>query len=157
MQSIPIVTITGKTKDIISDETGHTQCICTFTVDKDVYQWEARAVSGREEPKRGDGKLVETGLNLKANETGQVIVDYWELTQGDGLYTISIYAQDFDGNWSDGGYSLIGRFQRYNTGLTYNSRVMYNSGEWVDEYAETYNKGLTYNSEYKYNQRKDGD
>lgn len=127
MRTVPIVTITAKDKSKISKKAGFEQCVVMFVADADLRYWEARAVLGDEEPNRGVGELVESGGRLKEGETGTVIVDYSELTQGDGLYTISIYAQDVFGTWSDGTYEKVTLFGSYNTGWTYNSGVKYNS------------------------------
>lgn len=127
MLSIPIVTITSVDKQTISDEIGYTQCVCKFTVDCDIYKWEARAVPGKIQPDRGHGYIVEYGNNLKKGNEGIVIVDYRELTNGDGVYTISIYVQNFYGIWSNGDYTDIHFFKRYNQGLKYNTMQYYNS------------------------------
>lgn len=120
--SIPIVTITSQTTDKISDETGKNFCKVEFVVSKDVYKWEARAIRGNEKPSLGVGTLVESGNFIKKGNVGIIIVDFDELMSGDGLYTISIYAQDIFGYWSDGS------FQQAYVGTRYNRKDSFNCG-----------------------------
>ncbi|MBR5604829.1 MAG: hypothetical protein IKW70_00165, partial [Verrucomicrobia bacterium] len=61
--------------------------------------WEARATKGVT-PARGVGLLVESGTTLAAGATGTVVVDWDELTNGDGEYVITVYGQSTDGVWS---------------------------------------------------------
>lgn len=122
MSKIPNVTIGVPDPNKISDENGKTKSLCTFTVDTDVLQWEARAILGKKEPLRGEGTIVEQGKYLKSGDSATVVVDYNELTQGDGLYTVSIYVQGINGYWSNGDYAQVF------IGLKYNSKAKYNSG-----------------------------
>lgn len=124
--SIPVVNIVSQTVKKISDETGKSQCVCEFVVDQDSYKWESRALKGNENPKLGVGTLVESGGFLKKGEKSKVIIDYNELKSGDGLYTVSIYAQNLDGFWSDGSYYNIYVGAKYNTKKSFNSRRKFN-------------------------------
>ncbi len=96
----PVITVGTPTRTIISDETGYDQCVCTFTSDLALQQWEARATKAGVTPARGVGLLVESGTTLSAGATGTIIVDNEELTQGDGEYTITVYGQSTGGIWS---------------------------------------------------------
>lgn len=126
MSKIPTVSILSQSKKVISDEAGMSQCVCVFNVDMDAFQWEARAVRTNVEPKRGEGEIVEKGIDLKAGENGTVYVDYNELQHGDGIYTISIYAQAENGYWSDGTFVQLFRGAKYNSKRRYNSKWYYN-------------------------------
>jgi hypothetical protein len=106
-RTTPTVTLGTPTRTIISDESGYTQCVCTFTCDLNCAYWEARAVYNGGATTRGSGTLVESGTNLTANTTASIIVDYNELTNGDGTYDITIYAHATNGMWSDGVYVAI--------------------------------------------------
>lgn len=96
----PVITIGTPTRSIISDETGFDQCVCTFTCDQDLQQWEVRATKVGTSPGRGIGLLVESGSTLATGATATIYIDDTELTQGDGEYTISVYGQNTDGVWS---------------------------------------------------------
>lgn len=122
MPVIPKVTITSQSTKKISDESGKSRCVCSFVVDGDVFRWESRAVKGDFEPGVGVGEIVESGGELKSGQSAEVIVDDEELSSGDGLYTISIYAQNIYGYWSDG------TFMQTYVGVKYNSAVKYNTG-----------------------------
>lgn len=106
-RTTPTVTLGTPTRTIISDENGYTQCVCTFTCDLNCAYWEARAVYNGGATTRGSGTLVESGTNLTANTSASIIVDYSELTNGDGTYKITIYAHATNGMWSDGVYVAI--------------------------------------------------
>lgn len=157
--SIPVVNILYQTLNKISDETGKSQSVCSFLVNKDVVKWEARAVFGNENPKRGVGTIVEEGTFLSAGETANVVVDFNELKSGDGLYTISIYAQDIYGNWSDGTFektyigTLYNKQTNFNKGLKFNCAT--NSSYIVYVKKERYNTKRTFNSRIKFNNSKE--
>lgn len=136
MDEIPVIKIKSQSLNIVSDKTGYRQCVCTFTVNSDIIQWEARAVKGKVEPQRGVGTLVESGQYLKENEIGTVYVDYNELVDGDGNYTISIFAQSIDGFWSDGSYVETYIGFSYNSQINYNSNHKYNCNELLGEKYE---------------------
>lgn len=95
----PVITVGTPSRSIISDESGVNQCTCTFTSDLPLQAWEARATKGVT-PARGVGLLVESGTTLAAGATGTVVVDWDELTNGDGEYVITVYGQSTDGVWS---------------------------------------------------------
>ena len=95
----PVITVGTPSRSIISDESGVNQCVCTFTSDLALQAWEARATKGVT-PARGVGLLVESGTTLAAGATGTVVVDWNELTNGDGEYVITVYGQSTDGVWS---------------------------------------------------------
>ncbi len=97
----PVISVGTPTRTIISDETGYDQCVCTFTSDLALQQWEARATKSGVTPARGVGLLVESGTTLAAGATGTIIVDNEELTNGDGEYTITVYGQSTGGVWSE--------------------------------------------------------
>lgn len=96
----PVITVGTPSRSIISDESGVNQCVCTFTSDLALQAWEARATKGVT-PARGVGLLVESGTTLAAGATGTVVVDWNELTNGDGEYVITVYGQSTDGVWSE--------------------------------------------------------
>lgn len=122
MSLYPVVSIKKQSTNKISDESGFNQAICTFVCDQDVVKWEARAILGENNPPLGVGELVESGKFLKSGEDAKVYVDFNELTFGDGIYTISIYAQNILGYWSDG------TFQKTYIGSQYNKKRSYNLG-----------------------------
>lgn len=124
--SIPVVTLGTQTVKKISDEIGKNQCVCSFTVNQNVYKWEARASKGTSPPALGVGTLVESGGFLLANKKAEVVIDDDELKSGDGMYTISVYAQNMEGYWSEGTFANIYVGMKYNTQKKYNSRRKYN-------------------------------
>lgn len=96
----PIITVGTPSTIIISDESGHDQCTCTFESDTALSQWEARATKAGTTPARGVGLLVESGGALAAHTSATIIIDDEELTQGDGEYTITVYGLSTGGVWS---------------------------------------------------------
>lgn len=96
----PVITVGTPSQTAISAVTGHDQCVCTFTSDLALQQWEARATKAGTTPARGVGLLVESGTTLAAGATATIYVENEELTQGDGEYTITVYGQSTDGVWS---------------------------------------------------------
>lgn len=131
---IPVVTIGLPDKSKISDEPGYNQCVCLFTVNSDIVKWEARAVKGEQEPALGVGQIIESGGYLAKGKSGKIIVDEDELQSGDGLYTISVYAQSTNGYWSDGSFSQVyisskyNHLSKYNYGLKYNVKPIETGG-----------------------------
>lgn len=97
---VPVITVGTPSQTAISAVTGHDQCVCTFTSDLALQQWEARATKAGTTPARGVGLLVESGTTLAAGATATIYVENEELTQGDGEYTITVYGQSTDGVWS---------------------------------------------------------
>lgn len=97
----PVLTMGAPNVSIISNVTGHDQCVCTFQSNLALQQWEARATKSGVTPARGVGLLVESGGNLAANTNATIYVENEELTDGDGLYTITVYGQSVDGVWSE--------------------------------------------------------
>lgn len=97
----PVIAVGIPDKTRISDETGYDECICTFTADQDLSEWEARATRDGVTPARGVGLLVESGGSLAAGEAGTVSVLDEELTGGDGMYTITVYGCGTNGLWSE--------------------------------------------------------
>lgn len=97
----PVITVGTPSRTIISDETGYDQSVCTFTSDLALSQWEARATKAGVTPARGVGLLVESGGALAANTAATIYVDNEELTNGDGVYTITVYGQSTGGVWSE--------------------------------------------------------
>lgn len=96
----PIITVISADKAKISDEINMNECICYFTADVDLSEWEARATLEGASKGRGVGLLVESGTELKAGENGLVSVLDTELTNGDGDYVVSIYGKGSNGEWS---------------------------------------------------------
>lgn len=97
----PVITVGTPNRNIISSVSGYDQCVCTFTSDLALQQWEARATKAGTTPARGVGLLVESGGSLAANTAATVYVENEELTNGDGLYTITVYGQSVGGVWSE--------------------------------------------------------
>lgn len=98
----PVITVGTPNVSTISAVTGHDQCVCTFVSDIALQQWEARATKAGTTPARGVGLLVESGGALAANTPATIYVENEELTNGDGVYTITVYGQSTGGVWSDG-------------------------------------------------------
>lgn len=96
----PVITVGTPNVTIISSVSGHDQCVCIFTSDLALQQWEARATKAGTTPARGVGLLVESGGSLAANTPATVYVENEELTNGDGEYTITVYGQSTGGVWS---------------------------------------------------------
>ena len=94
----PIVNIISFSKAKISDENTQSICNVVFNCNTSITAWEARATNETITPIYGAGLLVGSGTALTANTTTSFDVDYSELTQGDRVYTISIYVQ-YDGSW----------------------------------------------------------
>lgn len=101
---VPIITVGTPNKSIISDEKGYNECICEFTSDSELVQWEARATKSNVTPARGVGLLVEEGNTLAAGVSANIYVLDSELTDGDGDYVITVYGKSTSGHWSDGSY-----------------------------------------------------
>lgn len=97
----PVITVGTPTVTTISSISGHDQCVCTFTSDLALSQWEARATKAGVTPARGVGLLVESGGALAANAAATIYVENEELTNGDGVYTITVYGQSTGGVWSE--------------------------------------------------------
>lgn len=97
----PVITVGTPNREIISAVTDYDQCVCTFTSDLALSQWEARATKAGVTPARGVGLLVESGGALAAGATGTVYVENEELTNGDGVYTVTVYGQSTGGVWSE--------------------------------------------------------
>ena len=93
---IPVITLQSETKLKISDETGFTMSTVTFRADQDCDQWEARADGSGTV---GSGLLVGSGGAITANSDVQFDVDYTELTNGDKVYVIDVFAHT-SGGWS---------------------------------------------------------
>ena len=96
----PVITVGTPSRTRISAISNYDQCVCTFTSDLALSQWEARATKAGVTPARGVGLLVESGGALAANTQATIYVENEELTQGDGEYTITVYGQSTDGVWS---------------------------------------------------------
>ena len=115
----PVVNITDITAIIISDEPTKDVSDITFIVDKDIQQFEVRAVLLPGSIGLGQGLLVEKDDAIRCDETlvcdellpcseyflalgNDQLADVTddELTNGDGDYNISVYARDTEGNWS---------------------------------------------------------
>lgn len=97
----PVITVGTPNVTTISAITGHDQCVCTFSSDLALSQWEARATKAGTTPARGVGLLVESGGALAANTNATIYVENEELTNGDGIYTITVYGQSTGGVWSE--------------------------------------------------------
>lgn len=97
----PTITVGTPSTSRISAITDHDQCVCTFTSDLALSQWEARATKAGVTPARGVGLLVESGGALAANTPAMIYVENEELTQGDGEYTITVYGLSTGGIWSE--------------------------------------------------------
>ena len=98
----PVTTLGAPTVSKISSNVSVNQCVCTFTANQNLDYWEARAVPNGESTDRGHGTIVESGSSLSSGSIGSIIVDFNELTNGDGLYEITIYGHSTNGYWSDG-------------------------------------------------------
>lgn len=127
MNALPIITIIEKSANVLSNKTCCKVCNCSFIANQDILQWEVRALYGKESPNRGEGILIQKGNFLKANDLAIFQIVDTDLTNGDGIYTISIYAQNLKGNWSENANIDIRIFQKYNTGIRYNGWLKYNS------------------------------
>lgn len=93
------VSVTTYSKTKISSKAGMTASTVLFTVDTTCAAWEARATTSGQTPAHGVGLLVGTGGALAAGVAGTFDVDASELTNGDGVYQITIYAKDSAGSW----------------------------------------------------------
>lgn len=100
----PVVTVGTPSRTIISDETNYDQATCSFSCNLAVAEWDARATLSGVTPARGVGLLVESGSTLTTGSNATIIVDNEELTNGDGTYTITVWAHSTNGMWSDGTY-----------------------------------------------------
>lgn len=118
---VPIIEIVSISKTKISDEYGMDQSQITFKcTNTDIAKFEIRAVKMPGEIGRGKGLLVERDnalypadnlfpsdalypkdYNLTMGSTQLAYIDNEELTQGDGQYMISIYAQSTGGEWNE--------------------------------------------------------
>lgn len=85
------ILIISNSNNKISDEPGVDTCVVTFKTNTNATQWVARATNKTQTPANGVGIIVGSGGTLNA-ETNQIFnVDYNELTDGDRVYTITIY------------------------------------------------------------------
>lgn len=96
----PVITVTGQSANRISVVSGKDYCQITFTANKDLAEWMARADSTTASGGRGSGLLVGSGTLLPAGEVGAFYV-YGSALSGDRTYTITVYGCDEEGNWSD--------------------------------------------------------
>lgn len=96
----PIITVQLPDKSKISNISGYTESLCNFTSDQDLVEWEARATLENQTPGRGVGLLVESGTNLHSSSVGIISVLNTELTNGDGIYIISVYGMNIMNVWS---------------------------------------------------------
>lgn len=97
----PVITVGTPSRTIISNETGYDQSVCTFTSNLALSQWEVRATKAGITPALGVGLLVESGGSLAANTPATIYIDNEELTDGDGMYVITVYGRSTDGVWSN--------------------------------------------------------
>jgi hypothetical protein len=93
---IPVVTLQSESLLVISDEIGFITSLVTFRADQNCDQWEARAGGTGVV---GSGLLVGSGGSILANADTQFNVDYTELTNGDKVYTIDVFAHT-SGGWN---------------------------------------------------------
>lgn len=119
--TIPNIEITNVNRYKISDEQESNQCIVTFKVSNtDIKRFEIRASKDTTYVGRGKGLLVEQDntlypsislfprddlypyeYHLVVNEPEEAIINFNELSNGDGTYLISIYALSTDGDWNE--------------------------------------------------------
>ena len=100
--AIPVITFSNN-RDEISTVL---DCVVTFSVDSNFIEFEARATLEGESYGRGIGDLV---MNMSialpnyypANSNYSFVITDQNLTSGDGVYRISMYAKNTDGIWSD--------------------------------------------------------
>lgn len=100
--AIPVITFSNN-RDEISTVL---DCVVTFSVDSNFIEFEARATLEGESYGRGIGELV---MNMSialpnyypANSNYSFVITDQNLTLGDGVYRISMYAKNTDGIWSD--------------------------------------------------------
>lgn len=100
--AIPEITFTHDV-DIVSTVQS---CTVDFSVNENFLKFEARATKNGEPFGRGIGNLV-TEMNIvspnyfPANKSYTFVITDSDLIFGEGLYRISMYAQNTDGIWSD--------------------------------------------------------
>ena len=95
----PVISVKSHSLNSISDEAGMTTCVIVFSANLQCDQWEARATYGAASPGLGVGSLVGSGGSLAANIDANFNVDYDELINGDGNYTITVYGHN-EAGWS---------------------------------------------------------
>lgn len=95
-ETLPTIILQSETRLIISNETGFTTSTVIFQVNKDCGSWEARADGNGT---AGSGLLVASGSNILANQYVSFNITYDELTNGDKVYPIDIFAHNSAG-WS---------------------------------------------------------
>lgn len=85
----------------VSHVSGHDFITVTFKSDIAYQVFECRATKIGEDYGVGKGELISTFSETPANtdRTFEIYDDY--LTNGDGKYRISLFAQSKDGNWND--------------------------------------------------------
>jgi hypothetical protein len=119
--AVPVIDVVNFNKSKISDESNMDVSTATFKcTNTTLERFEVRAVKSGNEIGRGKGLLVELDNALYPSETltcGEdvtpndykllintnqtITIDDEELSQGDGGYTISIYAQSSGGEWNE--------------------------------------------------------
>jgi hypothetical protein len=92
--SLPNVSVWSYTQSIISAQVGINDSLVFFTVDKDCDQWEARADGNGNV---GVGLLVGSGGPLSKAQVGSFDIVSSELTDGDKVYSIDIFAHNIAG------------------------------------------------------------
>lgn len=100
--AIPVVSFT-KNVSIVS---AHQSCTVNAQVNENFIEFEARATKDGEAYGRGIGTLVASmSIALPnyylANTNYPFVITDQKLTNGDGVYRISMYAKNVDGIWSD--------------------------------------------------------
>lgn len=100
------------TGTIVSDESGYNSISVTFSSDVEYIAFECRATKADAEWGLGIGTLVAAFSQTPAgvNRTFEVYDTF--LTNGDGVYRITLYAQGTDGTWNDMTYNYhLGTWQ----------------------------------------------
>lgn len=86
-----IISVVSHSTDKISDEIGKTSCAVTFSPDKNIESWEARATYPGQTPAPGVGWVVGSGGAISAGSEDSLLITYDQLVYGDLDYTISFY------------------------------------------------------------------
>ena len=93
------VSVSSYTHNKLSTHAAVNKSTVLFSVSDTCSEWEARATPSTQTPARGVGLLVGSGGTLSPGVAGTFDVEASELTAGDGVYQITVYAKDASGSW----------------------------------------------------------
>lgn len=95
----PITLFVSETRTKVSRVSGFAETTVTWSANEDCQAWQIRDVTGTGQTV-ADGTLVASGGAISANADQHTVVSGIDLTSGDALKTLKLFAQDLAGNWT---------------------------------------------------------